>query len=31
MTDRPPTRVRTVYELADIARERLSYVFTGNC
>ena len=31
MTDRPPTRVRTVYELADIARERLAYVFTGNC
>ena len=31
MTDRPPTRVCTVYELADIARERLAYVFTGNC
>ena len=31
MTDRKPTPVRTVYRLADIAREYLSYVYTGNC
>ena len=27
----PPTPVRTVYHLADIARGPLRYVFTGNC
>ena len=31
MTDRPATPVRTVYRLADIAREKLRYVYTGNC
>ena len=31
MTDVPPTPVRTVYHLADIAGEALPYVFTGNC
>ena len=31
MTDRPPTSVETVYRLADVAREWLRYVYTGNC
>ena len=31
MTDRPPTDVRVIYRLADVARERLRYVYTGNC
>ena len=31
MQDRPPTPVRTVYALADIAREHLNRVYTGNC
>ena len=31
MTDRDATKVRLVYRLADIARERLRYVYTGNC
>ncbi len=31
MTDRGPTSVRTVYALAEIARERLRFVYTGNC
>ena len=31
MTDRPATPVRTVYRLAEVARERLRYVYTGNC
>lgn len=31
MTDRPPTPMETVYRLAHVARERLSYVYTGNC
>lgn len=31
MTDRPPTPVDTVYELADAARRCLKYVYTGNC
>lgn len=31
MTDRSPTPVDTVYRLAAIARERLRYVYTGNC
>ncbi len=31
MTDRPATAVETVYRLADVARERLRYVYTGNC
>ena len=31
MQDRPPTPVSTVYRLAEVARERLRYVYTGNC
>ena len=31
MTDRPATNVKHIYRLADIARERLRYVYTGNC
>lgn len=31
MTNRPATEKNTVYRLADTARERLSYVYTGNC
>ena len=31
MTDRPATNVRTVYRLAETAREKLRYVYTGNC
>ncbi len=31
MTDRPATDVEKVYRLAQIARENLKYVYTGNC
>ncbi len=31
MTDRPPTDVRCVRRLADVAREALRHVYTGNC
>ena len=31
MTDRKATDVRKVYRLADVAREKLRYVYTGNC
>lgn len=31
MLDRPATDVARVYRLADVARERLEYVYTGNC
>ncbi|MBQ1521063.1 MAG: radical SAM protein, partial [Clostridia bacterium] len=31
MRDRQPTDIKTVYRLADIAGERLKYVYTGNC
>lgn len=31
MNDQPPTPVDTVYRLAAVARERLRYVYTGNC
>ena len=31
MTDRPATDVKTVYHLAQTAREKLRYVYTGNC
>ena len=31
MTDRPATSVERVYRLADIAREKLQYVYTGSC
>lgn len=31
MTDRAATPAETVYHLADVARERLHFVYTGNC
>ena len=31
MNDLPPTPVDTVYRLAAVARERLRYVYAGNC
>lgn len=31
VTDRPPTDVGKVYRLAEVAREHLKYVYTGNC
>lgn len=31
MQDRNPTKVDVVYRLAEIAREELTYVYTGNC
>ena len=31
MSDRPATDVGKVYRLADVAREKLKYVYTGNC
>ena len=31
MTDRGPTDVNKVYRLAEVAREKLRYVYTGNC
>lgn len=31
MKDRDATDVRTVYRLAEVARENLPYVYTGNC
>ncbi len=31
MQDHPPTPVAEVYRLADIARESLAFVYTGNC
>lgn len=31
MTDRPATPVSDVYRMADVAREKLKYVYTGNC
>ena len=31
MSGSRPTPVRTVYRLADVARETLEYVYTGNC
>ena len=31
MTDRPATDVALIYRLADVAREKLKYVYTGNC
>ena len=31
MTDRPATDVSRVYRLKDVAREKLKYVYTGNC
>lgn len=31
MNDRPATNVDIIYKLADIAREKLEFVYTGNC
>ena len=31
VTDRPPTDVAKIYELANIARQNLNFVYTGNC
>ncbi len=31
MLDYPPTSVKSVYALAETAREHLTYVYTGNC
>lgn len=31
MTDRRATDVRRIYRLADVSREKLEYVYTGNC
>ena len=31
MTDRDATPVKKVYRLAEVARETLRYVYTGNC
>ncbi len=31
MQDRPATDIRTIYRLAEVARENLDYVYTGNC
>lgn len=31
MTDREATDVQHIYRLADLAREQLKYVYTGNC
>ena len=31
MTDRGPTNVSRVYRLAEVAREELDFVYTGNC
>ena len=31
MSDKNPTDIGKIYMLADIAREKLKYVYTGNC
>ncbi len=31
MLDKEPTPVATVYNLADVARKKMRYVYTGNC
>ena len=31
ITDRPPTDIKKVYRLAEIAKNYLKYVYTGNC
>lgn len=31
MTDRRPTPVQTIFQLADVARRHLHYVYEGNC
>ena len=31
MCDRSATDVSLIYRLADVAREQLKYVYTGNC
>lgn len=31
MTDREATSVKKIYHLAEVAREQLKFVYTGNC
>ena len=31
MTDREATSVKKIYRLAEVAREQLKFVYTGNC
>lgn len=31
LADKPPISVERVYRLADVAREYLAFVYTGNC
>ena len=31
MSDKKPTDISKIYKLADIASEKLKYVYTGNC
>ncbi len=31
VTDRPPTPVKTIYELVDVAKRHLNFVYAGNC
>ena len=31
VTDRPPTPVETIYNLVNVARNHLNYVYAGNC
>ena len=31
VTNLPPTPVRTIYELVDVAKEHLNFVYAGNC
>ena len=31
MTDRNATKVSLIYHLAEVAREKLNYVYEGNC
>ena len=31
VTDRPPTPVKKIYELVEVARRHLNFVFPGNC
>ena len=31
MTNLPPTPVRTIYELVDVAKRHLNFVYAGNC
>ena len=31
VTDKPPTDVKKIYELAEVARKNLNFVYSGNC